>query len=172
MGAGRALPDAGARGCGPARAPASRGVQRLALGAVRRVFGKPRNTVADETAMERAPGQLGDAVPEAAQHVVERQQHAPAELDHDGLLGFGQGRGARFRRPHRSVGRAGPLTPLQDGLGVDAVPVGNGPKRRLRFLELGSKRAASFGRCRGARLPSGIFLLTGQGRACTTTSRD
>ena len=39
-------------------------LERLAFGAVRWVVGKPRYHVADEASVERAPGQLGDAVPE------------------------------------------------------------------------------------------------------------
>ena len=40
--------------------------------------------------MQAGPGKIGDAVAQASQDVVERQQNAAPELDDHGLLGRGQ----------------------------------------------------------------------------------
>ena len=107
------------------------------LGRFLLVSGQAGDAMADQAAVQGAAGELGDALPQAAQHVVERQEGAPPELDDDGLLGFGQGAAAGLGSHHR-VGGAVALAPLQDGFGVQAKLGGEGAGRRLRRLELGS----------------------------------
>ena len=43
----------------------------------------------NQAAVKRAAGQLWDALAQAAQNVIKRQQGAASELDDDGLLGLG-----------------------------------------------------------------------------------
>ncbi len=49
--------------------------------------------------MQAGPGELGDAVAQASEHVVERQQGAPAELDDHGFLDRGRDGAVRARGP-------------------------------------------------------------------------
>ena len=56
--------------------------------------------------------------------IVERQQRMLAEGNHDGLLLDGQDRRARVFRPHGRIVDEGPLLPLGDGLGIEAVAFG------------------------------------------------
>ncbi len=100
-------------------------------------FRQSGDAMALEAAMERAAGEGGNAVAQAAEHVIERQQGSRAELDDDGLLGLGQ-HGAAWLGSQGCVGGGGPLGPFQDGLGVEAVLGGEGAGRRLRRLEFGS----------------------------------
>jgi hypothetical protein len=45
--------------------------------------------VPNQAAVKGAAGQLGDALAQAAQNIIKRQQGAAPELDDDGLLGLG-----------------------------------------------------------------------------------
>src|SRR5829696_1927734 len=74
-----------------------------ALRGVRVVLGQPRDAVAHEAAVERTAGQRGNALAQAAEHVIQGQQGAAPELDDDGLLDFGQHGAARPVGPHRLV---------------------------------------------------------------------
>jgi hypothetical protein len=53
-----------------------------------------------EAAMQGATAEVGDGVPQAAQHVVQRQQCFLPERHHNGFLG---------RRQYRAPGRLGPI---------------------------------------------------------------
>src|SRR3984885_6642864 len=48
------------------------------------------NPMPGKAAMERAAGEFGDALAQAAKHVIEREQGTAAELDDDRLFGLGQ----------------------------------------------------------------------------------
>ena len=133
----------------------------LAFGAVRQVFGKPRNAMADEASVERTPGQLGDAVPEAAQQ-------------------SSSGRSVRLRNSTTMAssasvkvverGFAGPIaaSAVVVRLRHFRTVLGSTPYWRARARDdacaswSSAERAASFGRYRGARLPKSILLLTRQ----------
>jgi hypothetical protein len=112
--------------------------EALALRGLFPVLGQAGDAVAHEAAMERAAGEVRDALPEAAQDIVERQQGAAAELDDDGFLGLGQDGAAGPARAHRRVGSAGPAPPFGHRLRVQPVAVGQGAGAFLRPLELGS----------------------------------
>jgi hypothetical protein len=56
-----------------------------------------------EATVQGAPAEIGNGIPQAAQHVVQREQRLLAERHHDGFLSL---------RPHRGIGRRGPLAPL------------------------------------------------------------
>ncbi len=128
-------------------------LERLAFGAGVLVFGQTGDAVTLEAAVQRAAGELGDLVLEAAHDVVpggtpgvvERQERASPELGGDGLLGLGQ-HGAAGLGSHRGINGDGALAPFQDGFGVEAVLGGEGAGRRLRCLEFG----ANARRCSGA----------------------
>src|SRR5215204_6858894 len=117
-----------------------------ALGRALTVFGQPRDTVAHETAVERAAGQRRDALAQAAQNLVEGKQCAAPELNDNGLLGLSEGRAARPLWAHRLIGRRGAPTPLLDRLGVQPVAGSEDAGCLLRRLELGSNAR----RCAGA----------------------
>ena len=102
--------------------------------------------MAHEAAVKGAAGQLGDALAQAAQNIVEGKQRAPPELNDNGLLGLGQNRAAGPLRPHGLVGSGGALTPLGDRLGVQPKAGSKDAGRLLRRLELGSNSR----RCAGA----------------------
>ena len=76
------------------------------------------DAMALEAAVQGAAAEVGDGVLQAAQHVVQRQQRLLPERHHDGFLGRRQHRALRRLRPHRRVGRRGPLAPLAHGLRV------------------------------------------------------
>jgi hypothetical protein len=118
---------------------ADRGLgEALALRGSFLVAGQAGDAVALQAAMERAAAELGDGVPEGAHDVIERQQSATPELDDDRLFGLGEDGAAGLTRPHGRVGGGRAGAPLGDGLGVQAVLVGQGAGRRLRRLEFGS----------------------------------
>src|SRR3954451_6420966 len=60
-----------------------------ALGGLLSAFGQSRDAVAHETAVKGAAGQLGDALAQAAQNVIQGKERAAPELDDDGLLSLG-----------------------------------------------------------------------------------
>jgi len=103
-----------------------------------RVVGQAGDAVALEAAVQAGACQLRDGVAQAAEHVVERQQGAAAELDHHGLLGWRQDCAARRRRTHGQVIGRGPGAPLGDGGAAQAIALGQGAGRLLRRLEPGS----------------------------------
>ena len=114
------------------------GLEPLALGLG--LFDRqPGDAVALEAALQGAPAEVGDGIPQAAQHVVQRQQRLLAEGHHDGFLGRRQHRALGNLRAHLRIGRRGPLAPLGHRLRVQAVAGGKGPGALLRRLELGSK---------------------------------
>ena len=92
-----------------------------------------------EAAVQGAAAEVGNGIPQAARHVVQRQQRFLPERHHDGFLGRRQHRALGNLPTHRRVTRRGPLAPLAHGLGVQAVAGGKGPAALLRRLELGSK---------------------------------
>src|SRR5690349_16759159 len=53
-------------------------------------LGQARDAVSLEAAMQCAAAEGGDGVLQAAEHVVEREEGSAAELDDDGLLGWGE----------------------------------------------------------------------------------
>jgi hypothetical protein len=108
--------------------------------------GQARDAAADQATVQGAAGELGDALAQAAEHVIERQQGAAPELDHDGLLDLAQHGAARPGWPHRGVGDGRPPAPLGDGLGVQPVAGGQAAGRLLRPLELGSNSRRRAGR--------------------------
>ena len=112
--------------------------EALALGGSLLVSGQAGDAVPFQAAVQGAAGEPGDALPQAAEDVIERQEGAPAELDHDRLLGLGQDGAAWPMRPHGRIRGVAPRTPLGDCLGVQPVAGGKGTGARLRRLELGS----------------------------------
>ena len=91
-----------------------------------------------EAAMQTGARELWDAVVQAAEHVVERQQCSAAELDDHGFLGRGQdGAVGRSWSHWRIIGRS-PGAPLGDSGPAQAVALGQGAGRFFRRLELGS----------------------------------
>ncbi len=92
----------------------------------------------NEAAVQGTARELGDALAQAPQNVIERQQGAAPELDDDGFLDFAQHGAAGPGWPHRLIGSRGALTPLGDGLWVQPLAGGKAAGRLLRRLELGS----------------------------------
>ncbi len=92
----------------------------------------------NQAAVQGTARELGDALAQAAQNIVERKQSAAPELDDDGLLDLGQDGAARPSWSYRLVSRGGALAPLLDCLRVQPVAGGQGAGRLLRRLELGS----------------------------------
>jgi hypothetical protein len=92
-----------------------------------------------EAAVQCATAEVGDGIPQATAHVVQRQQRLLAEGHDNGLLGGRQHRALRRLRPHRRIGRPGPLAPFGYCLRVQPIAGGKGPGALLRRLELGSK---------------------------------
>src|SRR3954468_17877600 len=76
----------------------------LALGRLLLAFGQAGDAMTDEATVESTAREPGDGFAQAAQDVVQGQQRAAAELDHDGLLGLGEHRAVRPRWSHRRVG--------------------------------------------------------------------
>ena len=100
---------------------------------------QPGDAMALQAAVQGAAAEVGDGLPQATEHIVQRQQRLLAKRHHDGFLGRCQHRALRCPRSHRRVGRRGPLAPLGYRLRVQAVAPGKGPGALLRRLELGSK---------------------------------
>ena len=99
---------------------------------------QPGDPMPLEATVQGAPAEIGNGIPQAAQHVVQRQQRLLAERHHDGFLGWRQHRALRSLRPHRRIGRRGPLAPLPHSLGVQVVARCKGAGALFRRLELGS----------------------------------
>jgi hypothetical protein len=78
----------------------------LALGGLLLAMRQAGDAVPLEAAVQGAAGELGDGLAQAAQHVIERQQRAPPELDHDRLFGLGQDGAARPAGADRPSRRA------------------------------------------------------------------
>jgi hypothetical protein len=62
----------------------------LALRGLLLALGQAGDAVAHEASVQGAARELGDRLPQAAQHVIERQKGTPPELYNDCLLGLGQ----------------------------------------------------------------------------------
>ena len=80
-----------------------------------------------QAAVQRAATEVGDGVPQSTQHVIQWQQRLLPESHDDGFLGWCQHRALERLRPHRRIGRRGPLAPLGHRLRVQAVAGGKGP---------------------------------------------
>jgi hypothetical protein len=112
--------------------------EALPLGGERLVLGQPRDAVPLQATMKGAPREGWDALAQAAQDVVQRQERAAAELDDGRLLELAEHRTARLARPHPAIGCGGARAPFGDGLRVQPLTRGEGAGRPLRRLELGS----------------------------------
>ena len=88
--------------------------------------------------MERAAGQLWNALAQAADHIIKRQERVTAKRDNDRLLGVGEHGAPWQARPHGRVGCRGAPRPLRDRLRVQPIAGGEVTGRFLRPLECGS----------------------------------
>jgi len=95
-----------------------------AFGRLVRVFGQPGDAVPFQAPVQACTGELGDAVAQAAHHVIERQQGPAAELDHRGLFGQREHGAVRGSRPHRRVVGRRPGAPFGDGGPAQPVAAG------------------------------------------------
>src|SRR3546814_12558946 len=98
-----------------------------------------------QAAVQGAAAEVGDGVPQAAQHVVQWKQRLLAEGNHDGFLAPRQHRALRRIRTHRRIACRGQLATLANGLGFQAVEGGEGPTTILRRLGLGSNKSSRAG---------------------------
>jgi hypothetical protein len=94
--------------------------EALSLGGLGVILRQTRDAVPLEAAVQGAAGELGDALAQAAEHVVERQQGAAPELHDHRFLGLGQTVLRGLGGAHRLVGCGGALAPLRDRLGRSA----------------------------------------------------
>ena len=109
--------------------------------------------------MQGAAAEVGDGVPQATQHVIERQQRLLPERYHDSFLG---------RRQHRALGRLGAHWRIGRIVVVVRGCAISSPSSRSRRIgqqatgcsleTLGTRLedTASCGRCREERLPANL----------------
>ena len=95
--------------------------------------------MAQETAVERGTGQIGDGCLQGVKAVIEWQQGVFAEGHDDGLLLGGKDRGRR-RRPHGGILHRRSLAPLRDGLGIDVIACGERSQALLTMLDRATHR--------------------------------
>ena len=147
---------------------ADRRLGKLApFGGVVWAFGQPGDAMTFQAAVQAGSSELGDAVAQASEDVVERQQGALPELhDHGfldhGFLDHGKDRAVRRARPHWRVFGGGWHPPLGHRVAAQPVAFGQGAAR-LSMLGARLELAASFGRCREDRLPKRFLRFSRQG---------
>src|SRR5471032_2110509 len=98
---------------------------------------QPRNPIPLKAAVQGAPAEIRDRVPQASENVIQREERPASELDDDRFFGGGQYR-TFWLRPHWRVRGLGSVTPFQDGFDVEPVLAGEETGRRFRRFELGS----------------------------------
>ena len=91
-----------------------------------------------QTSVPAGSAQIWDAVTQASEHVVKRQESASPELDHHGFLSTCEHGASRSCWAHRRVSGGGPSPPLVHGSAAQAVAPGRGAARIFGRLELGS----------------------------------
>ena len=80
--------------------------------------------------------EVGDGIPQAALHVVQRKHGLLAKGNDDGFLGGRRHRALRRLRTHRRIGCRRPPAPLARGPRIQVVAGGKGPATLFRRLEI------------------------------------
>ena len=109
-------------------------LELLPLGLVALDIRQARDAVTLQAPMQRRPRQVRDRWLQGIEAVVQRQQRVASEGDDHRLLGLGQHRGPRFRRPGLHVLDRRALAPLRHRLGIDAEFPAQLRERSLRSL--------------------------------------
>ena len=79
-----------------------------------------------EAPMKRGAGQLRNGGLKCIKTIIQRQERVLAKGDRDRLLLPGEGGGSRLLWPHGSIFHRSAFAPFGDGLGIDAVTLGEG----------------------------------------------
>jgi hypothetical protein len=107
-------------------------LKRLGLLAVG--FWQATDAVALQTAVQRRARQVRDHVLECDIDIIQREARLHPQ-SHDGYFLHRRKHGAAaLLRPHRQVFDRLPMTPFQDGLLVDPIPLREARDRNLRSL--------------------------------------